>query len=279
MRHFKPLLFVVAFLASHALSPVMAQDNWGGGFDVNKTINETNFIVGRGCSGTLISKLDRLILTNHHCIDNAIRIVTEEVTNDEGVVKKIKKERLNNITVAQKDYSGHDQVGKIEYVTKIVAKAKKRDLALLQLIGKNLRSSIHSPLLPPGKSVLRGSSVWIVGNPYGFDATVSRGIVSNTTRRLKVPWADGEDINFYQTDAIIAPGNSGGSAYNSDGYLIGVPAAAIPGVLGLIITTEQVREFLEKNCWASVYDPRADGHDACVEAKKKKAEEKKAKSG
>jgi S1-C subfamily serine protease len=253
-------IFIAAILTLAALSTAYAQEE---DFDINKTINETNFLVNRGCSGTLISKQYRLVLTNYHCIDDKISTRDKEITGDDGTIKKVKVEVLRDVEIGQRDYVGHDRVGELRYMTKIVAKKKTSDLALLQLIGNNLRSTIHSPVLPNGRSVTRGDRVFVVGNPYGFDATVSAGIVSNTTRKLEPRWADGGKISFFQVDATVAPGNSGGALYNEDGHLIGVPAAAIPGVLGLAINTETIRDFLKESCYHVAYDINAEAPKIC----------------
>jgi hypothetical protein len=61
---------------------------------MNRVIDQTNFVVNRGCSGTLISIEERLILTNHHCIDQNISFVErEEIVNLAECVARRKKQR------------------------------------------------------------------------------------------------------------------------------------------------------------------------------------------
>lgn len=219
------------------------------GWSLNDTINNTNFIVDARCSGTLIDLEYRLVLTNYHCVRHKVREYTTEEVVD-GVVKDVRKERLLDVSVEQKAYDGYEQVGASEYMTEIVAKDQSRDLALLQLKAENIPHSIESELLPEGAEVKRGESAWAVGNPRMLDASVTKGIISSVTRQFRVPWAENEKVAFLQYDGGIVGGNSGGALYNSQGYLIGVPAAGAESTVGLAIPVDTVREFLNDSCWA-----------------------------
>jgi len=220
--------------------------------DMNNVIDQTNFIVNKGCSGTLISIDPPLILTNYHCIDRNVRSVNKEVVDSNGVVSSIKEVRLDPVSVEQVSYAGHETVGRSSYVSEIVAREKTRDLAVLQLRASTIPHTVFSPLLPYGEKVQRGELVWAVGNPAGLDATVTSGIISSVTRTFQFPWAENEDLPMIQTDVGIFGGNSGGSLYNSSGVLVGVPAAghAQATHLGLAIPSDIVWEVLAKNCIA-----------------------------
>ncbi len=220
--------------------------------EMNAVIDQTNFIVNRGCSGTLISIDPPLILTNYHCIDSNVKSMNKEITDSDGVISKIKEIRLEPVQVEQISYTGHETVGKSSYISEIVARQKSRDLAVLKLRATNIPHNIFSPILPEGNQVMRGEQVWAVGNPAGLDATVTSGIISSVTRTFQFPWAENEDLPMIQTDVGIFGGNSGGALYNSSGVLVGVPAAGIREAthLGLAIPTAVVWEFLAKNCLA-----------------------------
>lgn len=243
-------------------SPALA---WEVG-DMNRTINSTNFIVDKGCSGTLISLKHKLVLTNHHCIGNGVRTVVKEITLPSGEVVRKQFEELRDLNVSQRDYKRHRQVGESTYKAKIVARWKESDLALLQ-IRADLKNTIAAPVFG-GDAVERGETIYTVGNPLGLDATVNRGVISSVTRMFRVPWADAE-VPFLQIDSGISGGNSGGALFNDHGELIGVPAAGVPnnGHLGLAIPYFQVQEFLSNNCYGELWDDQAATYEDCVEQK------------
>ena len=106
--------------------------------EINKTIEQTNFLVNRGCSGTLIGP--GLILTNYHCIEGNVDTVEREVTSPDGTVVKKKFRKYTDIQTEQKTYSGFVLTGSASYVADIVAEAKTSDLALLKLKGATPRT-------------------------------------------------------------------------------------------------------------------------------------------
>lgn len=242
---------------------------------MNDTIAQTNFIVGSGCSGTLISLKYKLVLTNHHCIDSFFRYVErEEVVDSE--VKKVRREERRDVPLSQEFYKDYRKVGTATLLSEIVARKQKADLALLHIRSEKIMNKAESKVLPNGAKPVRGERVWVVGNPRGLDATVTFGIISSMNRTFRVSWADGAEVPFIQIDAAVNPGNSGGSLYNKFGYLIGVPAAmAGDSALGLAIPYTAIRAFLTENCYEDVWNDDGESHDECVERKEKEADEKK----
>ena len=89
-----------------------------------------------------------------------------------------------------------------------------------------------------------GQEVLAIGSPYGLEATLTRGIVSGLNRRLELN--DGTVMEgAIQTDAGLAPGNSGGPLVNMAGEVIGVNTAGYRGtVLGFAIPSNAVRRVL-----------------------------------
>ncbi|MBQ8047174.1 MAG: Do family serine endopeptidase [Prevotella sp.] len=103
-----------------------------------------------------------------------------------------------------------------EFSARIIGTDKTTDLALIKIDGKSL------PTLPIGDSdkVKVGEWVIAVGNPFGFNSTVTAGIISAKARTLG---ANGVE-SFIQTDAAINAGNSGGALVNVQGELVGINA-------------------------------------------------------
>lgn len=227
---------------------------------LNELVDNANVIVDGHCSGTLIDVEQRLVLTNFHCVTNRIRVKEEAVVTPDGTVKKVQRQKIDPVTISQKRYDGHTEVGSRQYRGEIVGHKKTRDLALIQIKDTTFPNKIAMKLLPEGEKVQRGMPVTAIGNPMMLDASVSTGVIASTTRTFKFSWADNEDLPMYQFTAGIAGGSSGGSLIASQtGELIGVPAAVAQGtVVGLAIPIEMVREALREWCFASVFDRKAD---------------------
>jgi serine protease Do len=133
-------------------------------------------------SGFIISG-DGYVLTNNHVIKDADEIVV----------------RLSD---------------RRELVAKLIGADERSDLALLKLDAKDL------PVVKVGRSekVKVGEWVLAIGSPFGFDHTVTAGIVSAIGRNLPRE----NYVPFIQTDVAINPGNSGGPLFNLDGEVIGI---------------------------------------------------------
>jgi len=141
-------------------------------------------------SGFIISP-NGYIVTNHHVIARADKI---EVTL----------------------YSGK------QFKAKIIGSDKMSELALIKIDAKDL------PIIKWGDSskIQVGDWVLAIGNPLGFDHTVTAGILSGRGRAVFGGTAYGQ---FLQTDAAINFGNSGGPLYNMNGEVIGINTAIAAG--------------------------------------------------
>lgn len=246
------------YLYSILMSVVMASSVSAAEWSLeqmNRVIDQTNFVVNRGCSGTLISIEERLILTNFHCIENNISFVEREETDNNGYSRKVRVRRYSDINVEQHGYDGFARVSTASYVAEIVAEDKKVDLALVR-IKSTIPHQIASNILPDSMKIVRGERVYIVGNPAGNDATVVEGIVSNLNRTFQLPWTGNERVAMIQFSGGIYGGNSGGALYNSSGFLIGVPAAGHRDAtfIGLAIPISTVKKFMAENCYSHIYN-------------------------
>jgi S1-C subfamily serine protease len=245
---------------------------------MNRQIDQTNFIVARNCSGTLIDLKQKLILTNHHCIESFVKTTEREVADSEGVIKKVKREKLDDVPVVQRAYQGFETVGQATYVTRIVAHKQTRDLALLQIRADTIPQTLSSRVAGEASKAARGDHAFAVGNPNLLDATVTEGIISSVQRTFEFPWALGEKLPMLQYSGGLAGGSSGGALYNDGGELIGVPAAGYRSTtfLGLAIPASIIREFLAEFCFASAYDPAADDAKCRADREKKEKGDKSA---
>jgi S1-C subfamily serine protease len=101
------------------------------------------------------------------------------------------------------------------------------DLAVLQIDGMS-RGALSHAMLGRSAEVRRGEIAIAIGNPLGFEHTVTAGIVSALGRSMRA--STGRLIpDVIQTDAPLNPGNSGGPLLNSRGEVIGVNTAIISG--------------------------------------------------
>ena len=133
-------------------------------------------------SGFIVSE-DGLVLTNNHVIDGADEIYV----------------RFND---------------RRELKAKLIGSDKRSDLAVLRVEAEDL------PAVKLGKSkeLKVGEWVFAIGSPFGFDYTVTAGIVSAKGRSLPSE----NYVPFIQTDVAINPGNSGGPLFNMDGEVVGI---------------------------------------------------------
>ncbi len=133
-------------------------------------------------SGFIISA-DGYVLTNHHVVDGA----------DEVIV------RLSN---------------RKSYEAKVVGSDEASDIALLKIDAENL------PTVAIGSSKKLKIGAWVlaIGSPFGFEASVTAGIVSAKGRSLPSE----NYVPYIQTDVAINPGNSGGPLFDLQGRVVGV---------------------------------------------------------
>ncbi|GAA4901527.1 DegQ family serine endoprotease [Ferrimonas pelagia] len=139
-------------------------------------------------SGVIIDAKKGHVITNHHVIDNADKI-------------------LINLSDGR------------EYEAKLIGSDPATDVAVLKIEADDLTAVT----LADSDTLKVGDFTVAIGNPFGLGQTVTSGIVSALSRGL-----DGDGYqNFIQTDAAINSGNSGGALVNLNGELIGINTAII----------------------------------------------------
>jgi serine protease Do len=153
------------------------------------------------------------IITNHHVID--------------GVA---------NIQVTLPDAKS--------YAARIVAHDPKTDLAIVKI---DARQPLQVIRLGTSNDLMQGESVIAMGNAFGYEHTVTRGIISALHRSVQV--SDEQKYHdLIQTDAPINPGNSGGPLMNIEGQTIGINVAVRVGAqgIGFAIPIDEAMEVAQR---------------------------------
>ncbi|HWH44280.1 MAG TPA: trypsin-like peptidase domain-containing protein, partial [Thermoleophilaceae bacterium] len=111
---------------------------------------------------------------------------------------------------------------------KVIGTDPSTDLAVLKVDPKDVESGLKPLTLGESKKVEVGDPAIAIGNPFGFDRTVTTGIISALQRQITAPNGFAID-NVIQTDASINPGNSGGPLLDADGKVIGINSQIATG--------------------------------------------------
>ncbi|UJW80872.1 DegQ family serine endoprotease [Hydrogenophaga sp. SL48] len=137
----------------------------------------------RGQGSGFVVSADGLILTNAHVVRDASEVIV-----------KLTDRR--------------------EFKAKVLGSDPKTDVAVLKIDAKDL------PTVPLGsaRDLKVGEWVLAIGSPFGFENSVSAGVVSAKGRSLP----DDSFVPFLQTDVAVNPGNSGGPLFNSRGEVVGI---------------------------------------------------------
>lgn len=115
-------------------------------------------------------------------------------------------------------------IGKMTVPATVVGAEPRKDIAVLKINSKAALALLQSFVpfeIAPTENLLVGQKTIAIGNPFGFDHSLTTGVISALGRR--VPGVGGVTIHdMIQTDASINPGNSGGPLLDSSGRLIGL---------------------------------------------------------
>lgn len=148
-------------------------------------------------TGTIIDERG-YVLTNYHVVSDVRRI---EVTLDDGR----------------------------GVIAELVAYDAPADLAIIKIPTNKPLPTIR---IGTSSDLMEGESVIALGNAFGYEQTVTRGVISALGRDVQVSDTQSYD-DLIQTDASINPGNSGGPLLNIDGEMIGVNVAVRAGAQGI----------------------------------------------
>lgn len=217
--------------------------------DMNRQIDQTNFVVNTGCSGTLFDLANRYILTASHCVAEQYETIEREVVADDGSIQMEKIRQLKPGSVRQKTFDGPIEISEVTYRTKLIGVDKVRDLAVVQVLA-DIPNTLASKLSCTDPQ--RGDAVYIVGNPMGdLYSSVVPGSVASVQRSYRLLTgfpAEDPDEALLQIAGGVVGGNSGGAVYNTHGEIVGVPVAAhrMNEVLGFAVPLSEIRAFLSE---------------------------------
>jgi len=170
-------------------------------------------------TGFIISK-DGLIITNNHVVEDATKIEVALYADEPDV----------------------------SYKAKVVGRDPLTDSALIQLVDKP-NHPLAEAKFGDSSQIEAGDWVMAIGNPFGYEHTVTVGVISATSRAF--PVTNGRTNDMLQTDAAINPGNSGGPLLNVRGEVIGMNTAIITNArsegnigIGFAVPINTVRDLL-----------------------------------
>ena len=185
---------------SRNLDPLMEDPFFNRFFreDLRTQVPRQERLRGQG-SGFVIDK-SGTVLTNAHVVDKADRVTVT----------------LNDGSIFAGEVLGTDEV---------------TDLAVVKINTKGI--NLPAAALGDSDAVKVGDWAIAVGNPLGFDNTVTLGIISTLKRSSAAVGIPDKRLDFIQTDAAINPGNSGGPLLNGLGEVIGINTAIRADAMGI----------------------------------------------
>ena len=175
-------------------------------FDTYDNLQKAIYATGTG----VIVSPDGIIVTNYHVVEPALKIQTP---------------------ILIKLSTGE------QFFAFVLTASPEKDIALLKLI----RATQALTFLRFADTVEVGDQVYAIGNPYGLEYSVSRGIVSAIRDRF--------NAKVIQTDAALNPGNSGGPLINEKGEIVGITSIGRQDAdnIGFAIHKDDVLQLLQQD--------------------------------
>jgi serine protease Do len=193
-QRYGPAVVNISVTGTRKSTGIDAEDVFGNGGDLfeffrrfqqgpNRAMPRQRDVPVRGMGSGFIVGADGTILTNAHVVKDATE-VTVKLTD------------------------------RREFRAKVLGSDPKTDIAVLKIDARNL------PVVTLGntKDLRVGEWVLAIGSPFGFENTVTAGVVSAKGRTLP----DDSAVPFIQTDVAVNPGNSGGPLFNARGEVVGI---------------------------------------------------------
>lgn len=189
---------------SQGMNDPYQQDQGSGAKQDKETYNEEDLELSGTGTGFIVNE-SGYIVTNAHVISGG---------------------KLIKVTV-----EGYDE----PMTAKVVSSDSDLDIAVLKI---ETPDGAKLPILPiaDSDSIEVGQWVLAIGNPYGYDHTLTMGVISSTERPITIQNDEGEAQvyeHMLQTDASINPGNSGGPLLNEAGQVIGMNTAVSAEAQGI----------------------------------------------
>lgn len=137
------------------------------------------------------------------------------------------------------------------YDAEVITSNPNADIALIKIKENFQLKNKHVPKIGDSDKVNIGQNVFLIGAPYGFKQSLSKGVISGRFEPENLS-NDFESVEFLQTDAAINPGNSGGPMFNMNGEVVGV-ASRIYSVsggfdgIGFVISSNVTKKLLSGN--------------------------------
>ena len=166
---------------------------------------------GMGAGAGILWRQDGIVVTNHH-------VVVEHGGN-------------LNVTLSNNN----------SYPARLLATHPDVDLAILKITAHDLPAAA----VADSHDLRVGQLVFAVGHPWGQPGVVTAGIVSALS---KATTRSGVEVPIIRSDALLAPGNSGGPLVNAAGGVIGINTMIIGGDQGVSIPSHLAQIFVEQAC-------------------------------
>lgn len=175
-----------------------------------------NIAIYNRCNGAVVNITTEILTYNFF-----LEAIPQEGGSGSGAIIDKSGLILTNTHVVSKAHKVYVNLSDgSQYEGKVLGKDLENDLAIVKIEPENGKTLTTIPF-GQSKNLQIGQKVLAIGNPFGYDRTLTTGIISGLSR----PVRSSNNLiiqNMIQTDASINPGNSGGPLINSSGELVGI---------------------------------------------------------